>query len=78
MDKKIIIITAFDVRVQIRYYGRECTVRVPSITKVLATISEIIELAGEQIPIYRIEMAYKTPVEWILEEYRREDPTSTP
>eukprot|EP00957_Ditylum_brightwellii_P176540 13445364-Ditylum_brightwellii.AAC.1 len=73
-----IIITTFAAWVWTGYYGRGAQVKVSTISEALVFILKIIELAGEQNPIYKAVEKYILPVEHCIEGFCCKDPPAIP
>ena len=70
----LLAVTSFAARVRTGFYGNGTTVKVQSVTKALAAISKTIELAGGKSPIYIEHGVYTTPIQRMVEGFRRQDP----
>ena len=73
-----VVLTAFATRVRAGKFGRGKQVSVGEVAKALAAISKMIELAGEERPVYPSFNKYTLPIERLMEGFRREDPPPVP
>ncbi|GFH62127.1 hypothetical protein CTEN210_18603 [Chaetoceros tenuissimus] len=72
----LLAVTSFAARVWAGYYGNRSVVKVQSVTKALAAISKTIKLAGGKSPIYADHGVYTTPIQRMIEGFRRQDPSA--
>ena len=70
----LLAVTSFAARVRTGYYGNGSIVKVQTVTKALGAISKTIELAGGTSPIYVEHGVYTTPIQRMVEGFRRQDP----
>ena len=70
----IIIVTFFSARVRQGYYGKSFQIKVPTIFKVLSTITTSIHLVGKSFSFKNTEEDYILPVKRLIKGLRCKDP----